>query len=319
MIVLIGLLSFLLLPHYITSQSSIAIAVIIQLFQDNSSEREICALRSQVAELRDRVTTLRLSLDEQDAKTREKEDGFSRAMAAVREAHRAELAEREAVHRARIAQLELDMRRHRDRTVSMLAERDRELASARLQACSDQLSPSSSAVRGSPALVGGSMVESDSSGVGASSLETSQTDTIVSELISNVEIGDDSKILHFANERSRYEAELTVLRRQKHSIESALRDARRNAALVNELHADEMKRLAEEIAKRDRNNCRENANLEYLKNVVFRYMMCRGGASTRQQMLNAISTILQFSPSEKQRVQDHIASGSWWPTAKQTT
>lgn len=274
-------------------------------------------LRSQLSELRDRVATLRLANDEQESKMRDKEEGFARALAAVRENHRAELAEREAVHRARVAELESDMRRHRDRTVSMLAERDRELAALRLQAATERLIGSPGGGGGGATVVGQFGSYSDAGGVGASSLEmTTPANAIVSELISNVEISDDSKILHFANERSRYEADLSALRRQKHSLETALRDARRDAAIAAESHADELRRLTEEIAKRDRDRSRENANLEYLKNVVHRYMMCRGGLSARQQMLNAISTILQFSPAEKQQVQDHIARG--WFVAKPT-
>lgn len=273
-------------------------------------------LRSQLSELRDRVATLRLANDEQESTMRDKEEGFARALAALRESHRAELAEREAVHRARIAELESDMRRHRDRTVSMLAERDRELATVRLQVATDRLMATPGG--GGTAVAGQFGSYTDAGGIGASSVEmTAPANAIVSELISNVEISDDSKILHFANERSRYETELSALRRQKHSLETALRDVRRDAALTAESHADELRRLTEEIAKRDRDRSRENANLEYLKNVVHRYMMCRGGISARQQMLNAISTILQFSPAEKQQVQDHIARG-WWVVAKPT-
>lgn len=278
-------------------------------FQDQSAEREITALRSQIGELRDRVTTLRLNADDQETKAREREEGLARALSALRENHRAELAERDALHRARVAELELDMRRHRDRTVSMLAERDRELAAMRLSQVATERFVAPTSVSASS--LHGTYPGSDANVVGANSVDSTPTNKIVSELISNVEISDDSKILHFANERSRYEAELSVLRRQKHSLESALRDARREAALAAESQADEQRRLMEAVAKRDRDRSRETANLEYLKNVVHRYMLCTGGPSARQQMLNAISTILEFSPGEKQQVQDHIARG-WW-------
>lgn len=42
---------------------------------------------------------------------------------------------------------------------------------------------------------------------------------------------------------------------------------------------------------------RENANMEYVKNVVLRYLLT-DSESVRQQMIAAISTILQFSPEE---------------------
>jgi uncharacterized small protein (DUF1192 family) len=284
--------------------------------KDSGPDREIAALKVQVGELRERIATLHATIEEQEAKLHEKEDGFARALAAMRDAHRAELSEREAVNRQRNAELETEMRRHRDRTISMLAERDREITVLRQQVVVDRLPMTGTGCYGIDDMSGSRMPES--SEIGASSAESAPAGaTVVSELIANVGVADDTKILHFAHERSRLEAESAMLRRQKYSLEAALRDARRDAALAAELHADELQQLREEVAKRDRDRSRETANLEYLKNVVHRYMTCRGGASARQQMLNAIATILQFSPAEKQQVQAVLAKG-WWSSAKAT-
>ena len=266
-------------------------------------------MKSQLTELRERLAVTRTNCDEQESKLHEKEEGFARAMAAMRESHRAELAERDSVHRQRASELEAEMRRHRDRTVSMLAERDCEIASLRLQVVEHRLPAVPDSSLQSDA---GDRATVEYSEVGASSAE-SPAGAVVSELIANVGVADDAKILHFAHERSRYEAEASSLRRQKYSLETALREARRDAALAAEMHASELCALREDLAKRDRDRSRENANLEYLKNVVHRYMTCRGGASARQQMLNAIATILQFSPVEKQQVQAVLARG-WWVT-----
>jgi len=268
----------------------------------------VVSLKSQLTELRERLAMAHANCDELEGKLHEKEDGFARAMAAMRESHRAELTERDAVHRQRAGELELEMRRHRDRTVSMLAERDREIASLRLQAVERRIPPPR--VSDDPFHEHDASAAEYSNEVGASSAE-SPAGAVVSELIANVGVADDAKILHFAHERSRYEAEAASLRRQKYSLETALREARRDAALTAEIHAGEIRELREDLAKRDRDRSRETANLEYLKNVVHRYMTCRGGASARQQMLNAIATILQFSPAEKQQVQTVLARG-WW-------
>lgn len=248
---------------------------------------------------------VRTSYDEQELKLHEKEEGFACAVAAMRQSHNAELAERDTVHRQRASELEVEMRRHRDRTVSMLAERDREIASLRLQVVERRLC----AV---PDSTDADRPAAEYSEVGASSAE-SPAGAVVSELIANVGVADDAKILHFAHERSRYEAEASLLRRQKYGLETALREARRDAALAAELHASEVHDLREDLAKRDRDRSRETANLEYLKNVVHRYMICCGSVSARQQMLNAIATILQFSPAEKQQVQAVLSRG-WWVT-----
>jgi len=266
------------------------------------------SLKSQITELRERLAVARTNCDEQELKLHEKEEGFARALAAMHESHRAELAERDSVHRQRASELEAEMRRHRDRTVSMLAERDREIASLRMQVVEQRLP----AVSDSTFHHDVETAAAEYSEVGASSAE-SPAGAVVSELIANVGVADDAKILHFAHERSRYEAEAAALRRLKYSLETSLREARRDAALAAEIHATEVCELREELAKGDRDRSRETANLEYLKNVVHRYMTCRGGASARQQMLNAISTILQFSPAEKQQVQAILARG-WWVT-----
>ena len=50
---------------------------------------------------------------------------------------------------------------------------------------------------------------------------------------------------------------------------------------------------------------RESANLEYLKNIVLRFMMSTS-YSVKQQMITAIATVLEFSPKE---VFSHLSLG----------
>ena len=42
---------------------------------------------------------------------------------------------------------------------------------------------------------------------------------------------------------------------------------------------------------------RENANLEYIKNIVLQYILSES-YSVKQQLTTTIATVLQFSPSE---------------------
>lgn len=46
---------------------------------------------------------------------------------------------------------------------------------------------------------------------------------------------------------------------------------------------------------------REGANLEYLKNVFINYLTTND-ASSKRHMLNAISTVLRFTPDELSKV-----------------
>lgn len=63
--------------------------------------------------------------------------------------------------------------------------------------------------------------------------------------------------------------------------------------------------LKEEIRRLDRTQSREGINLEYLKNIVFRYMMATEPVG-RQAIFNAISTILHFSPQEKKQASNKL-------------
>lgn len=149
---------------------------------------------------------------------------------------------------------------------------------------------------------------------GASSEMEQQQSSAVRELLSRTSILSatpaETSLLHFAEEQARKEVEIQGLRRQKHSLESALRDLQHSTSLKEQHLIDQVEFLKEEVRKHERNISRENANLEYLKNVVYHYMICTDTVG-RQQMLNAISTILQFSPKEKTVVQD-VLSRSWF-------
>lgn len=50
-----------------------------------------------------------------------------------------------------------------------------------------------------------------------------------------------------------------------------------------------------------RNKSRENANLEYLKNIVLRYLVSKDGDS-KSHILNAIGAVLKFNPSEMKSI-----------------
>ena len=63
--------------------------------------------------------------------------------------------------------------------------------------------------------------------------------------------------------------------------------------------------LKEEVHRLDRNKSREGINLEYLKNVVYRYMTASDPVS-KKSIFNAISTILHFSPQERRQVSQTI-------------
>ena len=73
--------------------------------------------------------------------------------------------------------------------------------------------------------------------------------------------------------------------------------------------------LQSHIAKHSRDQSREGANLEYLKNIIYRFLTLPDTLG-RQQTLTAILTILHFSPEEKQAIMRLPVGGGWWPSGK---
>jgi len=116
-------------------------------------------------------------------------------------------------------------------------------------------------------------------------------------------------LLYFAQEQARKDVEMTALRKQKRELELALRDLQASTAAKQESLHEEIDCLKEEIRKLGRSISREGANLEYLKNVTYKFLICHDPVG-KQQMLNAITTILQFSPQEKSSVQ--AQNKGWW-------
>ena len=51
---------------------------------------------------------------------------------------------------------------------------------------------------------------------------------------------------------------------------------------------------------------RETANLEYLKNIILHYMS--SDKTGKDHMINAIATVLHFSPHEVSIYPDHVIS-----------
>eukprot|EP00040_Diaphanoeca_grandis_P013324 m.67378 g.67378 ORF g.67378 m.67378 type:complete len:790 (+) comp23803_c0_seq1:288-2657(+) len=128
----------------------------------------------------------------------------------------------------------------------------------------------------------------------------------------------EGSVLQITADRNNHETTLHD-EMQKRSLQSGAATARQQmremqlamtSGLEREQLLDEQVReLKEEIRRLERNAKREGANLEYLKNVVVRYMSYQVG---RDQTLVAIATILQFSPNELEAI--HTSQPrSWWP------
>ncbi|CAF87780.1 unnamed protein product, partial [Tetraodon nigroviridis] len=121
---------------------------------------------------------------------------------------------------------------------------------------------------------------------------------------------NEPTLLLYAEQLARKEVELGRLRRQKHRLEQDLHQLQAERIADAERHQEQSGELQGRLAKLLRDQNREGANMEYLKNVVYRFLTLPD-ASGRQQTLAAILTILHFSPQEKQSVMK-LQAASWW-------
>ena len=268
--------------------------------QDSDGNKELDVVKAQVVKLKEKLHEAQSELVGDKEVHLKKEEDLHRIMESLQECHRQEQLTQEANYKHKVADLEREIRRHRDRTIALLVEKDRELETLR---AADRVR------RGSEIQQGLNLSEA-----GASSGEES----IVTELLGKSSLcsstlSGEMSLLHFAQETARHDVQTANLRRQKHSLEMELRELQQSSVMKAENFSDEIEALKEQVRKLERSRSRENANLEYLKNVVYHYMISYGGTG-RLQMANAIATILQFSPAERDAVQKRLHAG-WWKSS----
>ena len=224
-------------------------------------------------------------------------------------------------HNNKISELENEIKRHRERTVSLLSEKDHEIQAMRstmpdrydshYSSSKQRYMSESSEEAQSPAAK--AAVTSPFGGSIQGTPQTKDTEA-VTQLLAKTSLSSglsgETSLLHFAEEQARKDIEISTLKKQKYNVESALRDLQHSVALKEMKSQNEIERLEEQFHRMERNQSRESANLEYLKNVVYKYMVC-ADIQGKKRMLNAISTILEFSPREKKEI-SHMLKSGWW-------
>jgi len=240
------------------------------------TDDEINALRVQAIFLKNELQHCQ---DECDRLLADARQSAAKEQSSIKE----ELAQSKRSHRARIAELEHQFQKQRDRSLALLQEKDEELANMRhllLQA--EDAPPPTAGVDGSKDPWPESITPLASMTLGASA--------------------SGGQILHYVEELARKTVEIQGLRRSKYQLESSLRELQMSTVVLEQKTADQKSQLHDEIARLERNQSREGANLEYLKNVILEFFVC-SDSSSQSHMFNAIATILQFSPGEMQRIQ----------------
>lgn len=262
--------------------------------KDGCQARELEEVRDQLAELREKYINLRVQSDEAEACHRQQLDERQQQVVVLQQAHRQEAERLEALHRDELLRLEAELHKQRERTVALLDEKDRELERLRAAAAAATLAWSNRA-------------DTTPTDPQEDSIDTEAD--IVSQALRRA-TPTESTLLLYAEQLARKEVEVGALRRQKNRLEEDIRQLQARLITNGERHDEEVAALRDRLEKLIRDQSREGANLEYLKNIVYRFLTLQD-TSGRQQTLTAILTILHFSPQEKHDVM-RLQGSTWW-------
>ncbi|XP_072418834.1 GRIP and coiled-coil domain-containing protein 1 [Chiloscyllium punctatum] len=272
--------------------------------KDGSTTKELESLREQLAELKEKYITQRLAFDEMETKHKAEIEAKNLDISQLQATHKKEIEKLESQCHERVIKLEEEMHKHRDRALAVLAEKDRDTETLR------------SGFSGLPNHR--TYIESRfwSDGEGPENTDHLQEDFCqdILKQTANISGSNETTFLHYAEQLARKELEVTTLRKQKHQMEAMVHELKDSLLLEKERHKEVEEVLQDEIQKHLRDKKREGANLEYVKNVTYRFLTMPDTLG-RQQTLTAILTVLHFSPQEKQNVMKQQAS-SWWGSGK---
>lgn len=268
--------------------------------KDGNQSKDLEEARDQLAELKEKYINLRILSDEAEAKHKRDLEERQQGLVALQQAHKQEVERLEAQHRDNFLRLEEELHKQRDRTMALLSEKDLELERLRAAAVISFGSHQRNATNNSTAMEGGDLEEVDP--------EQEESDIVAQAL--KLAGPNEPTLLLYAEQLARKEVEVATLRKQKHRLEEDLHQLQGKLIAKGERHEEEVAELRCQLDKHIRDQGRDGANLEYLKNVIYRFLTLHDTRG-RQQTLTAILTILHFSPQEKQAVlkqQPH----NWW-------
>nr|SVE84198.1 EOG090X04IO [Daphnia pulex] len=240
----------------------------------------------EVNQMRVQIQFLRSEMEHGEDEHKDSMRSIQESWAKERSEWKDEMGQMERTCRVRVADMEQQLQKQRERSLTLLQEKDEELASLRESLnlkSGSALSPVTSSTK-----------TSDSNDEWPESLAPLASMTLGAS-------ASGGQILHYVEELARKEGEILGLRRSKNQLEASLREMQMTFVTMEHKVAEQKQHLHEELARLERNQSREGANLEYLKNVLLEFFL-HSDPSSQSHMFNAIAACLHFSPKEIQRV-----------------
>lgn len=265
--------------------------------RDTEASEELNKLKSQVVFLQEQLQTCKSQIESSEEYHRKTIHNLQISIQEMKTKHKHEIATLESDCRAKILELEHQLQKQRERTLTLLEEKDTEISLLRSSLLPSviQMENPLSKKTGTKSAEGNSKVPSTES---PSSEVDYLTDTLSHILISPKK---EAQLLYYAQEIARKDVEISNLRSARVQAESALRELQQIALMKEEKYVDEIDTLKSQIKRLECSQSHEGISMEYLKNVILQYVMCQDDGG-KVHMLNAIATVLHFTPRELQQV-----------------
>ncbi|GFT46617.1 GRIP and coiled-coil domain-containing protein 1 [Nephila pilipes] len=262
------------------------------LLSDAKSGKEIKELKSRITQLEDQLQTCKSQLKLNEEYHNKITANLEKSCEDLKLQHKQELAQAELSCRTQLFELEHQIQKQRERTLSLLEEKDKEIELLKSSFLTSFIKKNK-------------ISENDS--VLENTLESTSDHEAAANLLSNslISCQKDGHILHYIQELARKDVEISSLRQSRIQTESSLRKLQQKLAVVEDNYNYEVDMLKSRIKLLESSQDEEGTNVEYLKNVILRFLKCNDPSSKRH-MVNAISTVLHFTNCEIQEVKGCI-------------
>jgi len=271
--------------------------VLEEYLANSNQTNEVASLQEKVAELKTKLADFKDKYNSQELELKQRMVECLDLKEAADTAK--ELLKSDT--RKQMQNLRLEFQEHRERSLTLLQEKDDELLRLRNQV--------ESAVEDAFFSPERQERQSSKSPGGFQTIPSRKVSCDIMEMT-----GEVQPPLHYVQELARKEVEIKELRRQQYQTETTLRELQLSKVTREEKYQDQIEELEENMVRLTRMTTAEGASIEYLKNVVLNYMLSTDMAS-KNHMLKAIGAVLRLTKKEMTRVQEHNAAW-WWQQGK---